>query len=102
MTDNDKLSQVETKANDILKDHNGVYLEKRLYTALKKEFPNLSRADFREVLNELLQKDYVLEHGLIRPLTDKNAKKSDKAYVKDKRSGKGASEPQRVPGKREI
>ena len=102
MTDNDKLSQVETKANDILKDHNGVYLEKRLYTALKKEFPNLSRADFREVLNELLYEDYVLEHGLIKPMTDKNTKKSGANHVKGKRSGKGASKPQRVPGKREI
>ena len=102
MTDNDKLSSVEIRANSILKDHNGVYLEKRLYSTLKKEFSDLSRADFREVLNKLLYEDYVLEHGLIRPMTDKKARKSDETYGKGKRSGKGDSKPQRVPGKREI
>jgi hypothetical protein len=102
MNNNDNPSQIETRANDILKHHNGVYLEKRLYAALKKEFPDLSRADFREVLNELLYEDYVLEHGLIKPMTDKNTKKSGANHVKGKRSGKGASKPQRVPGKREI
>lgn len=102
MTDNDKLSPIETRANDILKHHNGVYLEKRLYTTLKKEFPQLSRADFREILNELLYEDYVLEHGLIRPMTDKKAIKSGENYVTGKRSGKGASNSKRIPGKREI
>ena len=102
MTDNDKLSAVETKANHILKHHNGVYLEKRLYSTLKKEFSDLSRADFREVLTKLLYEDYVLEHGIIRPMTAKKARKSSETYSKGKRSGKGASEIQRVPGKREI
>ena len=102
MTDNNKLAPIETRANDILKNHNGVYLEKRLYTTLKKEFKDLSRADFREVLNKLLYEDYVLEHGLIRPMTDKKAAKSDETYTKGKLSGKGSSKPQRIPGKREI
>ncbi len=102
MTDKDKLSSIKTKADDILKHHNGVYLEKRLYSTLKKEFPHLSRADFREVVGELLYEDYVLEHGLIRPMTDKKGRKSDKNYVTGKLSGKGASKPQRIPGKREI
>ena len=42
-----ELSTIEERAGDILKDHNGVYLDKRLYTALKKEFPGLSRKDFQ-------------------------------------------------------
>jgi hypothetical protein len=99
MTDNDKLSTIEKKADEMLKSHNGVYLEKRLYSNLKREFPDLSRADFRNVLDELLQKDYVLEHGLIRPYTDKKTKRSKK-YVDDTKPGKGASETQRIPDKR--
>jgi hypothetical protein len=99
MTDNDKLSQIEIKASDMLKDHNGVYLEKRLYITLKNEFPDLSRADFKEVLSELLQKGYTLERGLIRPLVDKESKKSSKQYVDDT-PGKGVSEHQRIPDKR--
>ena len=99
MTDNDKLSKIETKANDMLKSHNGVYLEKKLYANLKQEFPDLSRADFRDVLNELLKKDYIREHGLIRPQTDKKTK-LPKKYVEDTNAGKGVSETQRIPDKR--
>jgi len=99
MTDNEKLSQIETKADEILKSHNGVYLEKKLYINLKNEFPNLSRANFRNVISELLKKDYVMEHGLIRPLSDKKTKRPKK-YVDDAKPGKGASETQRIPDKR--
>lgn len=99
MTDNDKLLQIEKKADDLLKDHNGVYLEKRLYKDLKRKFPDLTRADFRDILDELLQKDYVLEHGLIRPQTDKKSKRPTK-YVDDAKIGKGTSEVQRIPDKR--
>ena len=35
MTDEDRLSQIVGKANDLIKDHNGVYLEKKLYSCLK-------------------------------------------------------------------
>lgn len=100
MTDNDNPSPVFNKTNDILKEHNGVYLEKKLYITLKQEFPDLSKADFREVLDELLQKSYVLERGLIRPLVDKKSKKLPKKYANDTRPGKGASESQRIPDKR--
>jgi hypothetical protein len=100
MTDDNKLSNIEIRADELLKDHNGVYLEKKLYMALKREIPGLSRADFREVLNKLLQEDYVLEHGLIRPLVNKESKKLPKKYVDDTRPGKGASETQRIPDKR--
>jgi hypothetical protein len=96
----DDLLPVLTKINDILKDHNGVYLEKKLYITLKQEFPDLSRADFREVLEELLQSNYVLERGLIRPLMDKKSKKLPNKHVEDKRPGKGTSETQRIPDKR--
>jgi hypothetical protein len=48
MIDDNNLSNIEIRANELLKDHNGVYLEK-LYIALKREIPDLSRADFREV-----------------------------------------------------
>lgn len=100
MTDNDKLSSIETKANELLKDHNGVYLEKKLYLNLKQEFPDLSRADFNEVLSELLQKDYVMIRGLIRPKVDKKSKRSSEKYVDDTRPGKGTSDHQRIPDKR--
>ena len=99
MTDNDELSQIEKRADEILKGHNGVYLEKKLYSNLKQEFHNLSRADFRDVLGELLQKDYVVEHGLIRPQTDKTTKRPKK-YVDDTKPGKGDFDTQRVPDKR--
>ena len=97
MTDDDKLSKMVTKAHEMLKEHNGVYLERRLHNTLKSEFPQLSRADFREVLSELLQEDYVMEHGLIKPLTDKNR---PKGYIDDEKPGKGAPKPQRIPDKR--
>lgn len=97
MVDNDKLSQIEKRADEVLKEHNAVYLERRLYNTLKREFPGLSRADFREVLNELLNKGYVMEHGLIKPLTDKNR---PKGYIDDEKPGKGAPKPQRIPDKR--
>lgn len=100
MKDKDNLSSVLKRSNDILKDHNQVYLEKKLYITLKKEFPDLSRADFRDVLEELLQNDYVLERGLIRPSKDKKTKKLPKEHVEDKRSGKGTSDNQRIPDKR--
>ncbi|MGZ7068295.1 MAG: hypothetical protein ACXVHT_08350 [Methanobacterium sp.] len=54
-------------AHELLEEHNGVYLEKQLYVKLKKKFPGLTRADFNEVLRELLEKDYVLDRELIRP-----------------------------------
>ena len=40
MADDNELSTIEAKAADILKNHNGVYLDKRLYTTLKKQFPS--------------------------------------------------------------
>ncbi len=82
MTDDDKLSKIENRADEMLKGHNGVYLEKKLYINLKQEFPDLSRANFREVLNKLLQEDYILEHGLIRPFSDKKTKRP-KGYAGD-------------------
>ncbi len=100
MTDNDKLTKIEERANDLLKEHNGVYLEKRLYTKLKSKFPDLTRADFKEVLDELLQKDYVMERGFIRPRVDKESKRSSSKYVDEEKPGKGASEHQRIPDKR--
>lgn len=100
MTDNDNLSRIETRADDILKEHNGIYLERRLYNILKREFPDLSRVDFKEVVNELLQKGYVLERGLIKPPVDKGSKRSPEKYVDDTKPGKGASDHQRIPDKR--
>lgn len=99
MTDNDKLPLIETKANELLKDHNGVYLEKKLYINLKREFPDLSRADFKEVLDNLLKEGYSLERGLIRPLPNEKLKKVPKKYVDDT-PGKGTSDHQRIPDKR--
>jgi hypothetical protein len=100
MTNDDKQSPIETRANNILKEHNGVYLERRLYTTLKREFPDLKKADFKEILNELLQSNYVLERGLIKPQLDKGSKKSSKKYVDESKPGKGASDHQRIPDKR--
>jgi hypothetical protein len=100
MTNDDKQSQIETRAYNILKEHNGVYLERRLYTTLKREFPDLSKADFKEILNELLQSNYVLERGLIKPQLDKGSKESSKKYVDGAKPGKGASDHQRIPDKR--
>ena len=82
MTDNDNLSKIKNKAHEMLKGHNGVYLEKKLYANLKQKFPDLTRSDFREVMNELLQEDYVLEHGLIRPFSDKKTKRP-KGYAEE-------------------
>ena len=76
MAENDKISRIVNKADDMLKQHNGVYLEKQLYMKLKKKFPNLTRADFNEVLDELLQKDYVMEHELIRPKVERTKRSS--------------------------
>ena len=101
MTDEDKLSQIEEKANDIIKNHNGVYLERKLYTNLKTEFPNLTRKDFQEVLSQLSQGDYVFERGLIRRVPDKESEKSVKVHV-EKKPGKGDPESMRVPNKREV
>lgn len=95
MTDNDKLSQIVSKANEILKEHGGVYLERRLFTALKNEFSDLSRADFKKVLDELTKEDYILERGLIKPQLNKESKKHS-----GKRTGKGTSDTQRIPDKR--
>ena len=94
MTD-DKLSKIVSKADEILKEHGRVYLERRLYTALKSEFKDLSKADFKEVLDELLQEDYLMERGLIKPQTDKELKKRA-----GKRTGKGSSDTLRIPDKR--
>lgn len=100
MTDNDKLSQIEKRANEILKEHNGVYLERRLYNTLKQKSPGLSRADFKEVLNKLLQRGYTMERGLIKPPVDKESEELSKSYADGKRAGKGAPKPQRIPDKR--
>ena len=101
MIDKDKLSKIKNRANDIIKDHNGVYLEKKLYTTLKIEFPSLTRKDFQAVLNELSQGDYVFEHGLIKLLTTKKPDKLTKQYI-DKKTGKGDTEHTRIPDKREL
>ena len=100
MNDKDKQSLILKKANAILKDHNGVYLEKKLFTTLKQEFPDLTRANFREVLEELLQENYVLERALIKPRLDKKSKKVPKKYAEDTKPGKGTPDSQRIPDKR--
>jgi hypothetical protein len=102
MTDKDKLSHIEVRADNIIKDHNGVYLEKKLYTTLKIEFPSLSRKDFQAVLNQLSKGDYVFEHGLIKLLKVKEPDKLTKKYIDNKKTGKGDSELTRLPDKREI
>ena len=99
MTDKDKLALIEVRAANIIKDHNGVYLEKKLYTTLKIEFPSLSRKDFQAVLSQLSRGDYVFEHGLIKLLT---AKKLTKKYIDNKKPGKGDSERIRLPNKKGI
>lgn len=100
MTDNDKLSKIENRADEILKEHNGVYIEKRLYNALILDFPDLSRPDFKKVLNRLVEERYFLERNLIRPQAGHSSKKSAKRYDEDKESGKGTAEQQRIPDKR--
>jgi hypothetical protein len=97
MTDDNELSKIEAKAREILKNHNGVYLDKRLYTILRKEFPGLSRKDFQEV-----NKGYSMQHGLIRPLTPNEAEKQLQEHESGKKSGKGASDRPRLSNKRGI
>ena len=92
MTDNNKLSKIEERAGEILRDHNGVYLDKRLYTALRKDFPTLSRKDFQEVLENILDKGYSMQHGLIRPLTANEIEKQLQEHEGGKKAGKGSSE----------
>jgi NurA-like 5'-3' nuclease len=96
----DSLSSVLRKSEDILKEHNGVYLEKKLYTTLKKEFPDLRRNDFRTVLEELLESDYILDRNLIRPVKDKKSKNLPEKDITDKKKGKGSSDHLRIPDKR--
>ncbi len=100
MTDNDKLSKIENRADEILKEHNGVYLEKRLYSALVLDFPDLSRPDFKKVLNRLVEERYFLERNLIRPQAEHGSKKSSKVFDEGKNSGKGAATQHRIPEKR--
>ena len=102
MTDDNELSKIEEKAGEILKNHNGVYIVKRLYTALRKEFPGLSRKDFQLVLENILNKGYTMQHGLIRPLTTNEAEKQLQEHESGKKSGKGASGRPRLSNKRGI
>jgi hypothetical protein len=102
MTDDNKLSKIEARAGDILKDHNGVYLDKRLYAALRKDFPSLSRKDFQEVLENILDKGYSMQHGLIRPLTANEVEKQLQEHEGGKKAGKGASGRPRLSNKRGI
>jgi hypothetical protein len=97
----DKQSNVLKRANEILNDHNDVYLEKRLYTILKKEFPDLTRKNFQDVLNKLLSGDYVMQHGLIRRSLHNKSKNAQAGYAGSKQ-GKGASEVSRLPDKKGI
>ena len=101
MTDDNRLSQMETKSIEILKGHNGVYLDKKLYSALKKEFPNITRKEFQDVLDSITSNGYSMERGLIRPLTAKESEKQLKEKS-DKKSGKGASDRPRLSTKRGI
>jgi hypothetical protein len=100
MTDKDKLSKITNRAYDVLKEHNGVYLEKKLYNKLLLDFPDLSRADFKKILNELIEERYFLERGLIRPRIEHGPKKSSKRYNDGTKPEKGVSEQQRIPDKR--
>ena len=103
MTDNNELSAIEAKAGEILKGHNGVYLDKRLYAVLKKSFPGLTRKDFNKVLDSLLTSGYSMERGLIRPLTANEVEKQQKEeHESGKKAGKGASERPRLSTKRGI
>jgi hypothetical protein len=102
MDEDKSLSKIEKRASDILKDHNGVYLDKRLYTILKKDFPKLTRKEFNSVLEYLLDNGYSLERGLIRPLTDNKVKSQIKEHDEGKNAGKGPSERQRLSTLRDI
>lgn len=100
MIANNEFSKIENRADDILKEHNGVYLEKKLYNTLILDFPDLSRADFKQVLNKLVEERYFLERGLIRPQVVHGSKKSSKRYDDGTKPGKGTAEQQRIPDKR--
>jgi len=102
LSEDEDLSAIEKKADEILKDHNGVYLDNRLYSALRKDFPTLSRKDFRKVLDNLTKTSYSLERGLIRPLTENEIKVQMKEHEEGKNSGKGSSERPRLSNKRGI
>jgi hypothetical protein len=101
MNNDDKQSKVFKRVNEILNDHNNVYLEKRLYLILKKEFPDLTRNDFQDVLNKLLEGDYVMQRGLIKRLPSSKSKTVQEGYV-DTSQGKGASDASRPPEKKGI
>ncbi|HMK53361.1 MAG TPA: hypothetical protein VK444_01135 [Methanobacteriaceae archaeon] len=101
MASHDELSNLETRATAILNDHNGVYLEKRLYSILKKEFPDLTRKTFQDVLNKLLEEDFVMQRGLIRPSPHNETSTAEKTRA-GKKSGKGGTEKARSPDKRGI
>ena len=101
MNDEDKQSDVFTRVIEILNDHNDVYLEKRLYLVLKKEFPDLTRNDFHDILNKFLEGDYVMQRGLIRKLPPKKSKTVQAGHT-GKKQGKSASDVSRPPDKRGI
>lgn len=102
MVSDEELSMIEKRADEILKSHNGVYLDKRLYPALRKDFPKLSRKTFQKVLDNLLNSGYSIERGLIRPLTENEFKAQVKEHEEGKNSGKGSSGRPRMPEKRGI
>jgi len=102
MNDYDRLLQIEEKADEILKARRGIYLEKKLFMALKQEFPDLSRKEFQDVLKTVLERGYILEHALIRPLPPNKSQKSIKNYDDSAIPGKGVSEAQRISNKREL
>lgn len=102
LSEDEDLSAIEKKADEILKGHNGVYLDNRLYSALRKDFPKLSRKDFRKVLDNLINTSYSMERGLIRPLTENEINVQMKEHEEGKNSGKGSSERNRLPNKRGI
>ena len=102
MSEEEDLSAIEKRADEILKGHNGVYLDNRLYSVLRKDFPKLSRKDFRKVLDNLIKTGYSLERGLIRPLTENEINVQMKEHEEGKNSGKGSSERPRLSNKRGI
>ncbi len=95
----DKRIRIKERADELLKEHNGVYLEKQLYKKLKRKFPDLKIAEFNEVLDKLLEQDYFMERGLIRPKAKETKRSSDK-YADDSKPGKGTADHQRIPDKR--
>jgi hypothetical protein len=102
MTDEDRLSQVKERAIDALNHHNGVYIEKRLYKVLRKEFSDLSRKEFQEVVDSLLEGEYVLEHELIKRLPNKQSKELVKQYATGSMPKKNVSGGLKIPNKRDI